>query len=303
MWSVARTSVLVLLVAGNAGAQPSDTAAYAAADCPPCAGWNAPRPPFRIHGDTWYVGTQGLSAILLTSPEGHVLVDAGLPESAPHILRSVRALGFRPEDIRVIVNSHAHYDHAGGIAAVQRVSGARVVLSERSAPVVRTGQVGPDDPQFGIALAYPPASRVEVFTDDDTVRVGPIRLVPHRTAGHTRGGTSWSWRSCEAGRDADRCVDVVYADSQTPISADAFSFSQSATYPTAVADFERGFATLESLRCDVLLTPHPGASALFDRRPARADGAPLVDPAACRRYAASARRQLAERIARERAPR
>jgi metallo-beta-lactamase class B len=303
MPSVARTSVLVLLAAAGAGAQPADTAAYSAAECPPCAGWNAPQQPFRIHGSTWYVGTRGLSAVLVTSPQGHVLVDAGLPESAPHILRSVRALGFRPEDIRVIVNSHAHYDHAGGIAAVQRVSGARVVLSERSAPVVRTGRPGPDDPQFAIALPYPPAARVEVLTYGDTLRVGPIRLVPHRTAGHTPGGTSWSWESCEGERAAGRCVDVVYADSQTPISADAFSFSRGDAYPTAVADFERGFATLESLRCDVLLTPHPGASAMFDRLPARADGEPRTDASACRRYAASARRQLAERLARERGPR
>jgi metallo-beta-lactamase class B len=298
-----RASTLVPLVAASAGAQPSDTAAYTPAQCPPCAGWNAPREPFRIHGDSWYVGTQGLSAVLITSPQGHVLVDAGLPESAPHILRNIRALGFRPEDIRVIVNSHAHYDHAGGIAAVQRASGARVLLSERSAPVVRTGRVGRDDPQFAIALPYPPAQRVEVLTHGDTVRVGPIRLVPHRTAGHTPGGTSWSWRSCEGDREAGRCVDVVYADSQTPVSADDFSFSRSDAYPTAVADFERGLATLASLRCDVLLTPHPGASGMFDRFPVRKDGALPVDATACRRYAENARRQLAERLTREGRPR
>ena len=293
----------VLLRAAGAGAQQSDTAAYTAAECPPCAGWNAPRAPFRIHGDSWYVGTQGLSAILVTSPAGHVLVDAGLPETAPHVLRNVRALGFRPEDIRAIVNSHAHYDHAGGIAAVQRVSGARVVLGERSAPVVRTGRVGRDDPQFAIALPYPGAARVETIAYGDTLRVGPLRLVAHHTAGHTPGGTSWSWRSCEGDAGSGRCLDVVYADSQTPISADGFLFTRGDAYPTAVADFERGHATLESLRCDVLLTPHPGASAMFDRLPAREGASLVVDREGCRRYAAAARRALAERLARERGAR
>jgi metallo-beta-lactamase class B len=296
---VARAAALLLPAAAPAGAQRPDTAAYTAAECPPCAEWNAPQQPFRIHGDAWYVGTRGLSAVLLTSPAGHVLVDAGLPESAPLILRNVRALGFRPEDIRVIVNSHAHYDHAGGIAAVQRASGARVLLGEWSAPVVRAGRTSADDPQFAIHLAYPPAARVEAIAYGDTVRVGPIRLVPHRTAGHTPGGTSWTWRSCEGEGAAARCVDVVYADSQTPVSADGFLFSRGDAYPTAVADFERGFATLESLPCDVLLTPHPGASGMFERLPVRKDAALRVDGGACRRYAASARRALAERLARE----
>jgi metallo-beta-lactamase class B len=276
---------------------PDSTRGYSPADCPSCAEWNAPAGPVRLVGDTWFVGTKGLSAILVTSAEGHVLIDAGLPESAPQVMASVRALGFRVEDIRLILNSHAHYDHAGGIAAIQRVSGARAAATPSSAAVLRRGMPGPDDPQHAIALPYPRVPHVRELADGDTVRVGPIVLTAHVTAGHTPGGTSWSWRACEG----DACADVVYADSQTPVSADGFLFSRNASYPSAVADFERGHARLERLACDVLLTPHPGASRLWQRLEARERGQlnALRDPDACRWYAKTAREQLARRLASE----
>lgn len=283
------------LSAQNPAAAP---AGYSPAECPSCAEWNAPQAPVRLHGTTYYVGTRGLAALLITSRSGHVLVDAGLPESAPLIAANVRALGFRIEDIRLIVNSHAHYDHAGGIAALQQASGARVAASPRSAPVLRTGLTGPDDPQHRIALAFPAAQRVDLIADGDTLRVGPIAVVAYFTPGHTPGGTSWSWQSCDEGA----CVEFVYADSQTPVSADDFYFTRSTAYPDAVADFRRGHAVLESLRCDVLVTPHPGASSLWARLAARDRGkeATLADPGGCRRYVAAAREALERRIARER---
>jgi metallo-beta-lactamase class B len=132
-----------------------------------------------------------------------------------------------------------------------------------------------------------------VLADGDTLRVGPIALVMHLTPGHTPGSTTWSWRSCEM----RHCLEMVYADSQTPISADGFRFTASPAWPTALADFERGIAKLEGLRCDLLVTPHPGASGLWER----VSAGRLVDPQACRRYAEGARRQLARRIADERA--
>src|SRR5512144_3446923 len=114
-------------------AQTSDTAARRAESCPSCAEWNAPQRPFRLYGNTYFVGTHGLSAILVVSRDGDVLIDGGLPESAPSIIASVRALGFRIEDVKLILNSHAHFDHAGGIAALQRMSRARVAASAPSA--------------------------------------------------------------------------------------------------------------------------------------------------------------------------
>ena len=289
--TVCRALVALLLPVTGALAQ-------RARECPSCAEWNAPQRPIRLHGNTYYVGTHGLGAILLTSPAGHVLIDAGLPESAPLIRANIESLGFRIRDVRLIVNSHAHFDHAGGIAELQHASGARVSASEWSAGALMSGTPMPGDPQLGVALSFPAARGVNAFSFGDTLRVGPIALVPHATPGHTPGGTTWSWRSC----DRTRCLDFVYADSQTPVSADDFLYTRSPAYPHALADFRRGHAALERLSCDVLLTPHPDASLLW-RRVSPTDGtrrATLVDRTACKRYAATARRLLDERIERER---
>jgi metallo-beta-lactamase class B len=272
----------------------NDTAGYTSGECPSCSEWNQPTAPVRLHGNTYYVGTRGLVSILITSPDGHILIDGGLPNSAPQVVRSIRQLGFREQDVKLILNSHAHYDHAGGLAALQRMTGAVVAASRKSAPVLRSGKPGSDDPQYEIALAAPPVSRVQEFDDGDTLRVGPLALVAQLTPGHTPGGTSWTWRAC----DDVACLNFVYADSQTPVSADNFYFTRSAAYPTAIADFEKAIARIEQLACDILITPHPGASNLWDRV-AQKDGAQLVDRSACVRYAQSARQALAQRIARE----
>jgi metallo-beta-lactamase class B len=268
--------------------------AYAASACPSCAEWNEPARPVHLFGNTYYVGTRGLASLLIASAAGHVLIDGGLPDSAPLILANIRALGFEPTDVRIILNSHVHYDHAGGIAALQQVTGARVLVSEPGAPVMRRGVPGRDDPQHDVALRMPAVSEVHVVRPGDVVRLGGLALTMHATAGHTPGGTTWSWRSCEN----QRCVDFVYADSQTPVAQEGFRFSDSREYPTAVADFERGHALLERIPCDILITPHPGASSLWERIDAGPDG--LIDGDACKRYAAAARRLLQTRLERER---
>jgi metallo-beta-lactamase class B len=254
-----------------------------------------------VFGNTWYVGTRGLSAILVTSPAGHVLIDGGLPESAPLIAASIRALGFRLEDVKLLLNSHAHFDHAGGLAALQQASGAEVVLHPWSARVLRLGTSLPDDPQFGLYLPFPGVRASREIADDETVRVGELSLTAHFTGGHTPGGTTWSWRSCEDGR----CWDFVYVDSQTPIAEDGFRFSSNTRYPTVLADFERGHARIESLACDVLLAPHPGLVATFERLAERDSGEAEAfrEPGACQEFVAGARKRLAERLARERGAR
>jgi metallo-beta-lactamase class B len=280
--------VVALLVPAALTAQRADpnTAAYPDSLCPSCAEWNAPQRPFLIHGTTYYVGTRGLTALLITSPDGLVLIDGGLPNTAPRILENVAALGFAVRDIRLILNSHAHYDHAGGIRALQVASGARVVLSDASAAVVERGKAGRDDPQHAIAFDFPAVPEVRRVNHGESVSVGPLTLTAYLTAGHAPGGTTWSWDSCEAGR----CLRLVYADSQTPVSADGFRFTGS----SAVAEFEHGFAVLEGLGCDVLLTPHPGASAFWER--IEAGAGKLIDGEACKRYAAAGRRRLARRL-------
>ncbi len=270
---------------------------YTAQQCPSCAGWNVPHAPIKLFGNSYYVGTDGLTSILVTSPDGHVLIDGGLPESAPLILANITALGFRLRDVKLILNTHDHYDHAGGIAALAKATGARVAARASSAATLRNGRSGPSDPQFGLILPMPKVPRVQVIAAGDTLRVGPLALVAYATPGHTAGGTTWTWQSCENAR----CLDMVYADSQSPISDDTFRYSGDARYPSAAADFARGHTTIERLRCDVLITPHPGASNLWERLAASASSPGLVDRDACRRFAENARVALVARLARERA--
>src|SRR5262249_11540441 len=154
---------------------------------------------FRVYGNTYYVGVRGLSSILITSGGGHVLIDGDLQESVPKIAASIRELGFRIEDVKLILNSHVHSDHAGGIAELQRLSGATVAASPSSAKVLREGHSGPDDPQYGTISGIPPVASVKVVRDGEKLQVGPLELTAHLTPGHTPGGTTWTWKSCENG--------------------------------------------------------------------------------------------------------
>lgn len=270
---------------------PAFSAEYSCADCD---SWNAPHAPFRIHGNTWYVGTQGLSALLVTSDRGHVLIDGGLPQSAPRIAASIAALGFRLGDVKLILNSHAHFDHAGGIAELARLSGATVAASPYSAGQLRNGN--PDDAQFGRSAPYPALATVREIADGEVLRVGDLAMTAHFTPGHTTGGTSWTWRSCEGAR----CLNMVYADSLT---APGFRLLGNPRQPEAVAQFRGSFARVAALPCDILVSPHPDFSDLFEHLAAREAGQAeaFIDAGACRRYAAAARARFEAQLAREQA--
>jgi metallo-beta-lactamase class B len=247
------------------------------------------------HCHTYYVGPRGLSSILLTSKSGHVLIDGALPESVPQIAANIRALGFRVEDVKLIVNSHVHFDHGGGIAELQRLSGAEVAASPWSVEVLTKSGVGKGDPQYGSVSPVALVPRATTLRDKQTLRVGDIRLTAHFTPGHTPGGTSWTWRSCEG----KRCLSLVYSDSMTPVSAEGFRFSDSREYPSAVQDFEKSFAFLRATPCDILLTSHPDASGLWHRLEGRQSGArpdPVVAPEACKELAGRAAEQLRRRL-------
>lgn len=267
--------------------------------CKDCTAWNATQKPFRVYGTTYYVGVRGLSSILITSDRGHVLIDGDLPQSAPKIAANVRELGFRIEDVKLILNSHVHFDHAGGIAGLQRLSGAKVAASPSSAKVLQEGHLGTDDPQFGSLHGIPRVAHVQVVKDGETLTVGPLQVTAHLTPGHTPGGTTWTWKSCERAR----CLNVVYADSLMPVSAEGFLFTRNTTYPAVLEDFEKSFNTLEILPCDILLTPHPEASDLWRRLEKHDHGAgadAFVDPTACRHLVEAARERLRARVVTER---
>jgi metallo-beta-lactamase class B len=258
------------------------------------AEWNQPLKPFKVFGNTYWVGTKGLGAILITSDRGHVLIDGALPESVPQIRDHIRQLGFKLEDVRLLLNSHVHYDHAGGLGELQRLTGAHVAASEDAAKVFASGASGPDDPQYGILPPIDRLKNVEVVRHGQIVKVGSMMVMARMTPGHTPGGTSWSWKSCEGAR----CLDVVYADSLSPVSADGFKYTSS---PLLKA-FDTAYARLELMRCDILLTPHPAFAQVLEKLAAREAGKAdaFIDPGACKAYVAAARTNLARRLETER---
>lgn len=224
-----------------------------------------------------------------------MLIDGALPESAQQIVNNITSLGFRIEDVKVIVNSHVHFDHAGGIAELQRLSGARVYASQWSAGVMKTGAVGRGDPQYVGGIPVAPVANVHVLHDGETITVGSISITAHLTPGHTPGGTSWTWQSCEGAV----CRNLVYADSLTPVSSDGFRFTDNRNHPRALEDFEKSFVFLEKTPCDILITPHPDASSLWDRLQAREKGTtpdPIVSAGACRQLAERGRESLRQRV-------
>ena len=265
--------------------------------CTQCATWNIPQAPFKLYGNTYYVGPHGLSSILIDSGAGLVLIDGTLSESVPQILTNIRTLGFRVQDIKLILNSHVHYDHAGGIAQLQLLSGATVVASKWSAALLSKGGEAPDDPQYGALQPVSPVAHVRTLRDGEVLHLGNLILTPHSTPGHTPGGTSWTWQSCEAGR----CLNMVYMDSVSPVSADGFKYTQRPGL-SQMQDFDQSLAFLETAPCDILVTAHPEASGLWDRLDKRNQGTtpdPIIDPSACKKFATTARAAVQKRVATE----
>ena len=261
--------------------------------------WKQPQKPFRVYGDTYYVGTRGLSAFLIGSPKGLVLIDGTLPQNAAQVEANIKALGFQLHDVKLILNTHAHFDHAGAIAALARDSGARVAACDGGAKELMAGGKYPDDPQFGEAPLFPPVANVEVVADGGVVRVGDVAVTAHYTPGHTPGSTTWTWQSCEG----DRCLHMVYADSFGAYGADGYRFSDPA-HPERVANYRHSIAVVAALPCDILMSPHPDQSDFLERvarRDAAAKPDPLIDNGACRAYAADGTRRLDARLAKERA--
>ena len=298
-------AVLCSLQAASAGVSPAPPAQPGDAVCDLCAEWNKPVAPFRIYGNSYYVGVQGLASVLVVSSQGLVLLDGDLAQSAPLIEANIRALGFRVEDLRLILNSHAHYDHAGGIAALQRASGALVYASPSGAQALRSGRYVADDPQKAWEKSgFPAVKQVREVRDGQALSLGDVAITARFTPGHTPGATSWTWRSCEG----QRCLNVVYGDSLNAIAAPGFRYLGDATHPDVSARFSKSIDTMAALPCDILITVHPDMSGMWQKLESRPKGRtpgqtpdPFVDSKACRSYADKVRPVLEERLRKERA--
>ena len=260
----------------------------AAIECEDCNHWNRPQESFRIHGNTWYVGTGGISSIMIATGEGLVLLDGGLPQSAEVIVENIGQLGFRAKDIRFIGLSHAHFDHAGGIAALQRLSGATVAASEDAARALRTGTLQENDPQFGGGMSgqvFPAVANVVAVADGWEYEMGGVTLTAMHTPGHTWGGVSWTWQSC----DDEGCLDLVYVDSLGPVSRSDYRFSDGLG-DALQATLDR----IASLDCDIMLSTHDFSFALHDKL--ASGGGAFVDAEACRKHAEKTRTYLHRRL-------
>jgi len=269
-----------------------------AIQCTRCDEWNREQAPFRVFGNTYYIGPHGLSSVLITSPEGHIIIDGALPQSAPLIAKHVEQLGFKMSDVKVILNSHVHYDHAGGIAELQKLSGAKVIASDIAANVLRRGELQPNDPQFGYLMSIPAVNNVEALGTRKSIDVGSLKLTVVNTPGHTPGGTSWTWQSCEQ----QRCVNIIYGDSLNAIADDTFKYSGDKRYPKAGADVTASIATITAAPCDILISAHPELSNLWSAidQQGKGDRTKLIDGGVCKRYAANARKLFDERLEKER---
>jgi len=283
------TTAALFLSAAMAGAPAADLVPK---ECGNCERWNKPIEPFRIAPNTWYIGPEGLSVLMVKTPDGLVVFDAGLAQSVPLIEANLKTLGFSVTDIKLILNSHAHFDHAGGIAALSRLSGAPVLTRELGAAALRRGNTAPGDPQAGWGEAdnaYPPVAGAAGLADGEVIEFGGVSITSHDSSGHTPGGTSYSWRDCD---DAG-CVDVVYADSITAVSAPEFRFNDS---NERVADFRQTIDRIAALPCDVLVSTHPEFSGLLDKRDAPGGLERFIDRAACRTYADTGREKLRQKL-------
>jgi metallo-beta-lactamase class B len=255
---------------------------------------NQPVPPFRIIGNIYYVGASDITSFLIVTPSGNILLDGGFAETAPQIEANVRKLGFRLEDVKFLLNSHAHYDHAGGLAELKKRTGAQFVAMEGDATVLAGGGRG----DFFLKTGFPPVKPDRVIHDGDTVSLGGTTMTAHRTAGHTRGCTSWSTVVTEDGKE----YHVVFVCSLSVLSG--YRLTGKESYPGIAADNEKSIAVLKALPCDVFLGPHGSFFNLTDKREALAKGAtpnPFIDPAGYQEYLASSEQSFQAELQRQRA--
>lgn len=250
--------------------------------------WRQPIAPVRIADHTWQIGTAGLTALLVVTDDGAVLIDGGMPQASDLLLTHMRQVGIEPAQLRLLLSSHAHADHAGPFAALKRATGAQLAANAESAALFARG--GSDDLHFGDAITYPPVQADRILMDHEVVSQGGVELTVHFIAGHTPGSVAWTWTDSRNGQP----VRIAYVDS---LSAPGYQLQDNPRYPRLVEDYRRTFEAVRALPCDLLLTPHPDASG-WDYAAGDAAGAQALS---CTAYADRAETQFDAQLAEERA--
>ena len=256
------------------------------------AAWNKPTEPFKIIGNVYYVGTNGLASYLITSPQGHILVVTVMPEATSQIKASIEKLGFKVSDIKYLVNTHAHIDHTGGFAEMKQVSGAQMVAGEADKPLLEGGYY--PGQQEETLLQFPAVKVDRTVREGDKVTVGDVTLTAHETPGHSPGCTSWEFAVKDG--DATRSV-LIFCSATVALNR----LVGSPTYPGIIDDYRKTFARAKDMKVDVLLAPHPEMYKMPEKRAKIADGAPnpFVNPGEFNAYAATLEKAFEEGLAKQ----
>jgi metallo-beta-lactamase class B len=283
-------TVLLMLLCAGGGAQAAQTAQTPGAD------FLVPFPAHHVIGNIYFVGSKGLGIYLVTTPRGHILINAGLDDSVPTIQHSVEKVGFRFSDIKILLISHAHFDHDAGAARIKKLTGARYMVMDSDVPVVESG--GKKDFFYAHTpgMVYPAAKVDRVLHDGDTVSLGDSVLTAHLTPGHTKGCTTWTMKVQEGGES----YDVVIVGS--PNVNEGYNLVSNAAYPQITSDYERTFHELQSLHCDVFLGAH-GNYYDMESKYARMTGSanPFIDPKGYQEYVHEREQAFRAELARQQA--
>lgn len=251
--------------------------------------WNKPVPPFPIAGNLYYVGAIEIASYLIATPQGHFLLDGGFVETAPQIERNIVQLGFKLSDVKYLLNSHAHYDHAGGLAELEKLTGAKFVASESDAALLRKG--GHGDFRFGDTLPFPPIEPDKIILDGESLQLGEQVMTAHLTPGHTRGIITWTTKI----RGGARTFDVVFVGSQSSLD---YKFVGRESYPGIATDFVKSFAVLKNLTCDIFLASHGSFFHFADKheRFIHGDTNAFVDPDGYNRYLSESEKDFRQKL-------
>jgi len=254
--------------------------------------WNTPTEPFKMIGNVYYVGTDGLASYLITSPQGHILVDTVMPEATSQIKANIEKLGFKVTDIKYLVNTHAHIDHTGGLAEMKQASGAQMIAGEADKPLLEGGYY--PGAQEDAALAFPPVKVDRTVREGDTVSVGGVTLTARETPGHSPGCTSWEFAVKDG--DATRSV-LIFCSGTVALNR----LVTNPTYSGIVTDYRKTFARAKDMKVDVLLAPHPEMYRMQDKRAMLSDGAPnpFVNPGEFNAYAATLEKAFDDALAKQ----
>jgi metallo-beta-lactamase class B len=261
------------------------------------AGWNDAFPPHKIMDNVYYVGTKELATFLITTPQGHILMNSNYEASVPVIRTGVEQLGFKFSDIKILLISHGHWDHGAGSALVKQLTGATYMVMAPDVPVVESG--GRADFYYGSfpAALYPPTKVDRVLHDGDEVKLGDTVLVAHLTAGHTKGCTTWTMKVTEAGRDYNAVI------IGSPNVNEGFDLVANKRYPQIADDYARGFGVLKSLPCDLFLGAHGKYFGMLEKRaqPKPGGANPFVDPVGYAKFVAEREKIFRDELAKQKA--